>query len=385
MLVRKNNLKLYELLFLIAFYMYSITFILFGASNIGQLFDTSKLTLVSNVIIISLLVFSFFLKRHKISSWFISGILILLGVVVYIYTKESPFLFLVLFFVTAIDKLKESKILKIDFFIKIFFVLFILILGMLNVIPSISSARSALLGSGTRLSFGFTHPNVLGAVFLSLVAEWAYIRKEKVSYIEIILMLFLTVLLNKFVNPRSAVDVSIILIFLLFIMKMPTKKMLSSVLHSRAIIFSYIIGFFLSLYSSINYVGGSNTVWSRLNTLFSGRLDIANFYFTFMNKSWLPQNLPMYEMSGVSVLDNTYIYILLHLGILVVIAFLIITLVVGEDLTKYSDDYGIIIFICFSIFGLMESTAFYPAINIVLIFGISKKVLKSEGKNGFKI
>jgi len=287
----------------------------------------------------------------------------------------------VLFFVTAIDKLKESKILKIDFFIKIFFVLFILILGILNVIPSISSARSALLGSGTRLSFGFTHPNVLGAVFLSLVAEWAYIRKEKVSYIEIILMLFLTVLLNKFVNPRSAVDVSIILIFLLFIMKMPTKKMLSSVLHSRAIIFSYIIGFFLSLYSSINYVGGSNTVWSRLNTLFSGRLDIANFYFTFMNKSWLPQNLPMYEMSGVSVLDNTYIYILLHLGILAVIAFLIITLVVGEDLTKYSDDYGIIIFICFSIFGLMESTAFYPAINIVLILEISKKVLK----NGFKI
>lgn len=309
MLVRKNNLKLYELLFLIAFYMYSITFILFGASNIGQLFDTSKLTLVSNVIIISLLVFSLFLKRHKISSWFISGILILLGVVVYIYTKESPFLFLVLFFVTAIDKLKESKILKIDFFIKTFFVLFILILGILNVIPSISSARSTLLGSGTRLSFGFTHPNVLGAVFLSLVAEWAYIRKEKVSYIEIILMLFLTVLLNKFVNPRSAVDVPIILIFLLFIMKMPTKKMLSSVLHSRAIIFSYIIVFFLSLYSSINYVGGSNTVWSRLNTLFSGRLDIANFYFTFMNKSWLPQNLPMYEMSGVSVLDNTYIYI----------------------------------------------------------------------------
>lgn len=194
-------------------------------------------------------------------------------------------------------------------------------------------------------------------------------------------MLFLTVLLNKFVNPRSAVDVPIILIFLLFIMKMPTKKMLSSVLHSRAIIFSYIIVFFLSLYSSINYVGGSNTVWSRLNTLFSGRLDIANFYFTFMNKSWLPQNLPMYEMSGVSVLDNTYIYILLHLGILAVIAFLIITLVVGEDLTKYSDDYGIIIFICFSIFGLMESTAFYPAINIVLIFEISKKVLK----NGFKI
>jgi len=100
-----------------------------------------------------------------------------------------------------------------------------------------------------------------------------------------------------------------------------------------------------------------------------------------MKTSWLPQNLPMYEMSGVSVLDNTYIYILLHLGILAVIAFLIITLVVGEDLTKYSDDYGIIIFICFSIFGLMESTAFYPAINIVLIFEISKKVLK----NGFKI
>lgn len=57
-----------------------------------------------------------------------------------------------------------------------------------------------------------------------------------------------------------------------------------------------------------------------------------------------------------------------HLGIIALVLFLLLMTTLGYRLLTQNNFYGMIVFICFAILGMMESTLFYSSMNFLVIF-----------------
>jgi len=373
----KNETRLSVIIYRIAFLLYTFSYIVFSTSNINQILNIQFIVSLFNFLILICLMLVIMSRSKPIALWIVTLVLIIIGVVVYLGSSDSTFLFLILFSLAYDSKIDNYLILKSDFKIRIIAISLIIVLSVLNVIPNNGSLR-LLSGGFVRSSLGFTHPNVLGAVILSAIAEWIYIRKSKITKYELILLFMILYLVNVVANPRSAIVSGVILVFMTLIIRIPFNLWLTKVIKLKIVSFSYFVGFVTSLFFALNFVAGNGLgIWDRINKLLSGRLGIAQFYLNNTSSSLFPQRLPTYELTGLTVLDNTYIYLYLHLGIIALVVFLIFTIVKGNKLIKSNDLFGIIIFISLSVFGLMESTAFYPAINFILIIQSSINEEKS--------
>lgn len=375
---QRSNENVVSLVYGACFYTYTISYILFSASNINQITSIGAIATAFNFFCIVCLIVVILMTPKSLIGWLEFSVCAAIGFLTYMYTGESIFLFFVLFCCVEIPGNSNymHAIFRRDILVRIFLILFVLVLGLVNVIPSTSSVRM-MISSGAvvaRSSFGFAHPNVLGALFLSLIAEWTYLRKEKMTILEIVFLLFMVFIENEFINVRSSTIIAIFILIGAFLLKTPINIKIKRILQSNLILYAYVLGLVISIFIANSYVAGNGmTIWDRLNKLFSGRIGIFQFYLSNMHFSLFPQQLPTYELTGETALDNTYLYLLLHFGLLALILFQILVLVKGINLRKRNDIYGLLIWFSFSLFSLMEGSAFYPAINILLTFRIKER------------
>ncbi|MBJ6746082.1 hypothetical protein JEQ21_06380 [Streptococcus sp. 121] len=220
---------------------------------------------------------------------------------------------------------KNESLVKISLIVKVLFLLSILFLNYIGVLQDVVLLRD----SSIRHSFGFAHPNSLGAVFLSIIFDFSLIYSNKQWNVisRTLTVAFLGALIyavDTTVNSRTTTLMAILILVLIVF-----KEKFRRLQVSRNILTILILGItFLGVYLPINYNNG-NSFFVYLDTLFTNRLNYANIYYQNFGIGWLPRSsykLTLYQ-SLVINMENFYINLLIFQGIIIFFIFLIFVLI----------------------------------------------------------
>ena len=221
----------------------------------------------------------------------------------------------------------------------------------------------------TRYSFGFLHPNSLGLYSFHIGCCFYYLRRKKSVIFPFLILIGISIF-NYFVtSSRTSVICSILLMLCLLIFSFITKEKtinekkkiqifsLSLISFSAlAMIFSLLFSFFYD-YSLVQ----------KIDTLFSGRFFYISTVLSSNQISWLGK--APFSIGGP--FDNSYMWILLHYGILIYIFVSALYIHLLIRLHKRKQYLEVIFLFVYSCYAMMESEIFVANKCIfVLLFGL---------------
>lgn len=180
-----------------------------------------------------------------------------------------------------------------------------------------------------RSSMGFAHPNYFGRFLFEICISFALMREGKFDWKVIVLCCISICLIANASDSRTAMVGIVFLLLSLFVYNLLKGRkrillILFSLMFVCVVISSYYIMFF---YNPSNYIE------SQLNELLTGRMYLANFYYSIGGFHLLGNNFsdaPVlhYRMGDTNlILDNSFCLMLLRDGILVAFFFFLGTVI----------------------------------------------------------
>lgn len=226
-----------------------------------------------------------------------------------------------------------------------------------------------------RISFGINYPTDFASYILFLCLAWGFIRKDKITYIEIALMSGLAYGIYHFCVARTSTLCLIIFSLALVIYKLTHNHIKAeSVVHKGMEKASSILTLLPLLCSALSI--GLSYVWNvnnpllvKLNSLMSSRLYLGHTLFeSYPIKLW-GQNIKMkgnggytlpwlnYDApgaSGYNFIDSSYLSILFRYGLFVFICVLLLFTLTAFKARKHHDYITLTIIAIISIHCIME-------------------------------
>lgn len=373
--------KIREQLWIILFFAYSSFYLLIYSSNLGVLFNDEVITSLAKVINIILFIMLIVIRlgtKYDLR-WNVIH-LGMLGCISYsaILAHNYDILITFLFIITVVE-IDFEKIIRIDIFLKISILVFIIVLYKLNIIGT-----TIIMDSGRiRNSLGFLHPNTLGIIVLDILAEYVYLRFKRISVIEYVGIIFIVYVLNIIASPRSSIVamMSILILVLLLRFRWVPRKIFITI---------PVVFFSISYFLVVNYAP-TRQLFEKLNILLSGRLFYINKLLTTYKFKLFGQSIPEITSSfsdryGIKqlYLDNGYLDIVLTFGIIVAILALIYLTFLLIRSVEVNNIPLIIMIIAFCAWGLMENKFYLVSLNISLLAysKISRRNIGGESRFG---
>ncbi len=375
------RLKFYNSQITEFFYLFVMIFYLFSryvSFTSNENLRSVILTLANLLIIIFVFIFTIFeiIKNKKIT---IKKLLIFtfffIELIISIVSSSFQFDYILLLFLSLsyIFPNKDSNLVKSIFIVKIIFLALVLILGVLGIFGDIQNVKGTYLVAH---SYGFIHPNSLGAFFLSIVIDIAILFKRN---LKTVLLLFIIISLQYSITFSRTSSLIAFIILLIFLVKpylinkfYPTSYKLIS------IIFIWGISILLPLvYSSTNHF------LNKLSILFSNRIYLGNYYINYYGFSLFPQSIQRIKYSRFwdyleYYNDNYYLDFVLKNGILISLLVGILILLILKDV-KFSLFNGVLLCFCF-VFLFLENYSINVFLLTPFIFNIISENYVERGK-----
>ena len=232
-----------------------------------------------------------------------------------------------------------------------------------------------------RHSMGFTNPNAFGLAVTILCMEFLYLRGMKINAAETIAIL----LLCKYVDVCSKSRTSILVILMslvLAILNTMLPKVFKNVKAAACIpMLPAICGATTLLLIFLFSLGNGLAV--RINAFISGRLAFPIVYL-----QECPISLFGMDTSAIGVtIDNAYIYTWITWGLIGFVFFVAVQTYMLKRCIAMDEIALLLVFICFTIFGLSERLWMNIDYNI-FVLAYSKIILEegcieSEKKNAY--
>lgn len=368
--------------FSLFFFYLSYTLILFQA----MFNSTSSLVLYFGIIdklTILFLIMTYLFQNpiYKIKEILI--ILLIFLITILSYSNASDNIILKSFLlIIAFKDINFKKFIKYDFILKILFSLIVITFSKFG----ISENYVILRADGTiRQSLGFSHPNALAAYWLSIMCDYTYLYFNKSIGVKLIVCAILTLIIGNITDSRTVI-ICIVFMCLLFLM----KKYLNKKIIKKVIVTLPILLFSLSLYSGIMY--NSSNLIKNIDIVLSKRIYYTEQFISKYDIKLLGQEIETVstlESRALnippSILDNSYIILLLKFGLLVLIMFLVLLALKIKESYKYNDIKLVIVLLIFIISGVFEAWLIKVNYNpfilafSTLIYGLkNKKDMKIE-------
>lgn len=233
---------------------------------------------------------------------------------------------------------------------------FIMVLALSGIITNIETIRQN--SDIVRYSMGFTHPNVLGFIFLVITLLTLWIQWEAttkfINLFSILIIVFSIGIIIKLADSRTPI---LLLLILSIICVFLDKKIIS--IRKLRIIYFLSLGssVILTIYFSIFYHYG-NSVHLYLSRLLSGRLDLLHSFFQRYGFSFFGQNVSM-TSSNTRAFFDSYYYLdsgygrgLIEFGIFFTMIFLA-TCIVSVQLAYTMQNKGAIVYAIFVVLYLL--------------------------------
>lgn len=238
----------------------------------------------------------------------------------------------------------------------------------------ISSVSLYSLNNTLRQAPGFTHPNSLGVLLLSISCAFSILRYREFSLIDIVFYAFMYYLCNVVVFSRTSAHCILVIAILSFSITVLKSRGIDRMLIAIGIVLFFFLDL-LTVFCMVFYDPSIN--WMHgLNSLLSGRLDLMHYFCVYYPPSPFGFNFDSisvnYGSFNTFLVDNAYAHIILESGILVALLLSVAWLLTMLQALRAGDlrpsIFGLIVF---SLVAFSETAAFFICINFCLI-GISE-------------
>lgn len=314
-------------------------------------------------------------KKYNLKSLLIIVLLVLLTFVTYIITDSNE-LFLTLLFIIASKNIELDKLIKYDLFIKMILTLMLFSLSGLGYTTDEIKYRNGV----TRYSWGFGHPNALGAFLFSMCVDLIYLKGNKLKIKDYVFILVSFFICTYVCNSRGAqLGIIIIVVLNLFYHKIKDNKLLKKMIP---LIPTFC--FILCLLFVIGYIN-NNELSKLVNTITSERIRMASEFYEYYGISLFGNRLEFLGMTDKSkyltILDISYLNILIQYGIIVTFIICISFYNMLKKIIKNNKNEAIICILAICMYGLMEIYIFMIAYNALLLYFGNMIYFKRNGGN----
>lgn len=300
----------------IAFALYSIG-ALIQLTTFTSVLGISREAFVSGLdaVVVILLIVKFITQRTSFIGWCAAVAIILIGFESWRHGNEGWFFWLALFVVCS-DGIRLKPLAAITLCIVAALTAATLLCCSLGMIQNRLFTRAGVV----RPAYGFKHPNYFGSCLLLICACVSTLRFGRNPIPDIILIVFTMILNITYVDSRSSAFLSLFqIIFLLCF------YCVRSVRKRRVLSIVFLVGvgavIFISLYLMANY-DSSNVVHRGLNSLLSGRFNLAHSYYSMQPLTLFGDDFsgfaPIYWELGepaTFLVDNAFCHLVLRYGV----------------------------------------------------------------------
>lgn len=243
------------------------------------------------------------------------------------------------------------------------------ILNASGLLDNKSMIRNTEDGRITRHALGFESPNAVFLYFMPIMFAFYYLYGTKKKAI-MVFAIFGTTLFY-LTNCRTGFILTVLFLIYIVIYKNKMPKNIKKLLPYLFLVFT-IITIAITIYYS-------NTKDDNLDKMLSGRPALWNYYYgQGLHKSITGGNL-----NEEYILDNFYLHIMVHLGIIAYIFYLLVYYKSSKKLEK--DERALNILLFYLLYGLVETNTVLASTNFILVLQFKSLILdtqKKEKKNG---
>lgn len=279
------------------------------------------------------------------------------------------YIFIVLFIV-SLSKKNLKYILKSIFYTYLTLLLISFCLAKLNIIENVVMIRDLDNGDINRYGLGLIHPNTFFIYYFAFISLYIHNRK-KITMLSNSIILIISYYIYSLTNSRTGLIIIVLLLILDWIfskININNHKILRKILIHFFGIFT-IGNYLITVYGDI-----SKPIYQGIDSLLSHRLQLTQgFYSNYGIK--LFGNTITYKsvVNGVInnkqlVLDNTYMYLLIDMGLLFTIMIYLIYYFLMKKLIYLNLNKEVVSIIIFMIYALTERVTVIQFNWSILIF-----------------
>lgn len=340
-----------------------------------------------DLLLLSALLFGFIgfiIKKMNLKQFVLNVLLLSIGILVYISSKETIFILMVIAALVC-QSIGYKRTLSCIFLVRIIAFIIIEIMVFLGVLPFDSFLISkGVFGAEIGFSFGYMHPNVLGQEIFFLVTLYLMIRNKKISNLELFFLFIIDFI--SFILTKSKTSCGLLLIIIIMTIwikknnynfkKNKSIKLIVSITFVLILAIGIIMPF---IYATVS--GELQKIVWNLNGLLNGRLSHASTLFRSFDLTLFGKILDLeYIQSfyGYSVIDNSWVYTLFNFGIIPFICIVVLYYSSIVRLIDKNEYVFVLVIMTFLVYGLMENVLRSMYMNFVIIFW--KEAIESKNK-----
>ena len=319
--------------------------------------------------------------KYNIRQFMMIVLLILLGGIIFLYSKKPTVLISIVAIVFA-KNISFDKLIKLVFNVRLIGFILVVSACLTGAIDNIKSYR--LLDNGeilTRYSLGFSHPNTAYLNFFILVLLYLYIYFDKVRWVNYMVIIIISQIMYTITGSRTGYIIAVLSMFITCILK--HKKLRNNKIIKIMIQITPIICALVSILGGILY-DSSNILFKTMDNLLSGRIQLSNrFLNTYSIKPFGQVIIEGGDINGSYLrIDNGYVALLLGYGFFIFILYIVFQTLILKKYIREFKYKEILLIIIFSIYGITEVYIYNAFINISLLF--MSDLLYSNNKRAIK-
>lgn len=325
---------------------------------------------------------------------------LVIAALTYLFTKETLFM-IMLMSAIIISKSSYEDIFRFIFKVRLLMLLFILFLSLSGIL-SIFETDIYKGGAGITVvgyGLGYTHPNRLAYTVGFLVLLYICYKNSKIKKKHLAVIFSISWITYLVTKTRTLIAVTLIVIFLLFIVMYAKEKNMAKRIFNRMAEYVMPICAVLSLGMPILQLYSNGKVKTFLQFI-NGHLGSR---FTHIYRVLLNYKIPIWggrikfelldDLYGYSTVDNGYLRLLYEFGSFGFLVFLLFYLYSVRKLIKNKQYVFVVVIIAVSLWAILENILRSFAINFTVVFwsellrrANNKKELNNMGiKNPIKM
>lgn len=338
----------------------NLTYVLFWKKEVV---NDAVSAIVFVLLMIQLLFYQIYTKREL-------QIIILLAIPILIsaivsghYIMASTWLF-----IFAFKNADFQSFLKYIYYALVFAVALVILLYIFGIIN-----ESILYREGEiRHSLGFMHPNYFGIQLFHIVMCNYCLQKDNKSILKHVYALAVLIIVIMYPNTQTAIVTIVYTMLMTLFYDLIRNNERAAYIYSNVLIFmSFAVNVVSIILSFIDF--NSNTVLKTIDKIMAERFSQCHKTMNYYHVSLFGNKIINHVFRGRLLhgsrfyLDNGYMAILLRYGVAVYVLFSLFFLLTMIYLKKRKMYYYVLVFSCFSIYGMMENNYFSLSQNVFLL------------------
>ena len=316
----------------------------------------------------SMIFLSFFLQLRKYNAKEIVVLLLLLLLSLIYISKTDNFLLLKLILIIIVSKdVAFDKRISFDMKLRVVFLILMMLLYNLGIAKDVT----ALFNGKIRHSLGFSNPNVLGMHIFILCIDFLYLKRETLTFPNILFCIILFFLSNYYSGSRTIFLILILVIFMFLIYKYRKKFFEKNFIKFFIINSPFILAIVVLI--AYNLYINNDSIGILINKVLSGRLLNIEFFSNNYTINLFGNNIAI----AIKSLDTAIAYALYAFGISGILLYMFGFKFLLKKLYNIKNYPLLIITFTFIIYGLSEKLWLFADCNI-FITALSLIIFKDD-------